>query len=161
MDGGRPGTRSPRELGFARWLGSPPVFCSRNRALEQGQGHYGKGAQDANRQANQQAIHSNRQLFLLIAILRHKKNVRLHFLRTPSTINTWNNRLHSTLMAAGHRGEWHLWAELLARSGRTELSRTRFTKPAHQNIDILIHVGPVPRLFALIRARCSVSCNLA
>jgi len=47
--------------------------------LQQGQDHDGKGAQDANRQANQQAVHSNRPLFLLIAILRHKKNVRLHF----------------------------------------------------------------------------------
>jgi hypothetical protein len=47
--------------------------------LEQGQSQYGKGAQNANRQADQQAVHSNRPLFLLIAILRHKKNVRLHF----------------------------------------------------------------------------------
>lgn len=78
--------------------------------MEQGQSQYGKGAQNANRQANQQTIHSNCPLFLLIAFLRHKEYVGLHFLRTPPTVRTWNKRLHRTLIAAVRRGEWHLWA---------------------------------------------------
>jgi len=39
--------------------------------LEEGQGNYEQRAQKASRQADQQAIHSNRPLFSLIAVLRH------------------------------------------------------------------------------------------
>jgi hypothetical protein len=56
------------------------VLRSRSRAAEEWQGNNGKGTQYAGREADQQTIHSNRPLFLLIAILCHKNNVGLHFL---------------------------------------------------------------------------------
>ena len=60
--------------------GSREVLRSRSRASEERQGHNGKGTQHASRQADQQTIHSNRPLFLLIAILCHKNYVGLHSL---------------------------------------------------------------------------------